>query len=237
MKAIERLFSLGILGLALAALSIQAPWGILSATAQQTANVTTPESPPMDETVMTHEDEHQEEREEGTFTVRDSVFALLADQSIPGNDFIHLYDTTPYTIQDGHIAAKIPCDDDSEPMLDILVGVAPDFTPAPLELLGNLSSPGELCLYHVDLPITEHGNVTATNVTDAANNTTATTVNNDTATTITDIAILNPSDDEMTLPATSTVVIGVNEIAKGVHHEHDGHGQGHDEAQQETSIS
>jgi len=36
---------------------------------------------------------------------------------------------------------------------------------------------------------------------------------------ITDIAISNPGDEEITLPETSTVVIGVNEIAKGAHDE------------------
>ena len=87
-----------------------------------------------------------------TTTVRDSVFALLADHTIPASGFIHLYDTTPYSVKNGHVAAKIPCDDESTPLLDILVGVAPDLTPAPLELNANLSTAGELCLYHTDLP-------------------------------------------------------------------------------------
>jgi hypothetical protein len=34
---------------------------------------------------------------------------------------------------------------------------------------------------------------------------------------ITDIAISNPSDEDVTLPSTSTVVIGVNEIERGAH--------------------
>jgi hypothetical protein len=34
---------------------------------------------------------------------------------------------------------------------------------------------------------------------------------------ITDIAIQNPGDEDITLPSTSTVVVGVNEIAKGAH--------------------
>ena len=92
------------------------------------------------------------ETHQDTFTVRDSVFALLADQTIPASGFIHLYDTTPYSIINGHVAAKIPCDDESAPLLNILVGAAPQFTPAPLELIANLSTAGELCLYHVDLP-------------------------------------------------------------------------------------
>jgi hypothetical protein len=151
-------------------------------------------------------------------TVRDSVFALLADQTIPSNGFIHLYDSTPYSITNGHIAAKIPCDDDSTPLLNILVGVAPNLTSASLELVAPLSTPGELCLYHADLPATEQANVTTTTTTTTTANTTTTSANATTTTTmITDIAIQNPGDEDVTLPSTSTVVIGVNEIASGAH--------------------
>lgn len=150
-------------------------------------------------------------------TVRDAVFALLADQTIPSNDFIHLYDSTPYSITNGHIAAKIPCDDDSTPLLNILVGVAPNLAPASLELVPPLSTPGELCLYHTDLPAPAQVNATTTANATAAN---ATAAN---ATMITDIAIQNPGDEDVTLPSTSTVVIGVNEIAQGAHsHEEEG---------------
>jgi hypothetical protein len=129
----------------------------------------------------------------------------LRTTQFPASGFIHLYDTTPYSIKNGHVAAKIPCDDDSTPLLDILVGVAPGLTPAPLELVANLSTPGELCLYHTDLPAPEQANATSANAT-----TTTTTM-------ITDIAISNPSDEDVTLPSTSTVVIGINEIARGEH--------------------
>ena len=36
--------------------------------------------------------------------VRDSAVILLEGKTIPANDFIHLYDTTPYMIKSGHIA-------------------------------------------------------------------------------------------------------------------------------------
>jgi hypothetical protein len=123
--------------------------------------------------------------------VRDTVTLLLAGQTIPGMSYIHLYDSTPYKIVNGHIAAKIPCNDDSEATLNILTGQAPAFQPAELELIdGNLSKPGELCLYHVDLP---QANVTTT----------------------TDIAIQNPTDSSIDFPETSTVTVGVNEIMPG----------------------
>lgn len=53
----------------------------------------------------------------------------------------------------------------------------------------NLSSTGELCLYHINLPSEEEGGFI-----------------------ITDIAIQNPTDNDIELPATSTVVIGINKI-------------------------
>lgn len=204
-------------------------------TTATTTNATSPESvtPPEEgggdtTAAMTEEHGHESttttsnETDQHTFTVRDSVFALLADQTIPASEFIHLYDTTPYSIRNGHVAAKIPCDDDSAPLLTILVGVAPEFTPAPLELVANLSSPGELCLYHVDLPAPGQEQQANTTTTTSAN--TTTTAN--TTAMITDIAISNPSDEGVTLPSTSTVVIGINEIEKGAHsHEEEGGGE------------
>jgi hypothetical protein len=130
-------------------------------------------------------------QEPGGTVVRDSITLLLSGQTIPAGSYIHLYDSTPYKILNGHIAAKIPCDDNSNSTLSILTGSAPDFQPAELELINqNLSTPGELCLYHVDLP-QEGVNIT------------------------TDIAIQNPGEEDVELPDTSTVVIGVNEIAPG----------------------
>lgn len=135
-------------------------------------------------------------QETGGTVVRDSTALLLSGEIIPGDSFIHLYDTTPYQILNGHVAAKIPCDEESDSALDILTGSAPEFQPAELELIQNLSTPGELCLYHADLP--QQG----VNVT-------------------TDIAIQNPGEEAVELPDTSTVVIGINEIMAGAEgHEH-----------------
>jgi hypothetical protein len=214
-KAAERLFLLGVLAFAaIGALAfISAPIASLTpAIAQQTTTTTDTTSPeggsgPATTEEHEHESSSSNETSTDTFTVRDSVFALLADQTIPSSGFIHLYDTKHYSIISGHVAAKIPCDDDSTPLLNILVGVAPNLTPAPLELVLPLSTAGELCLYHADLPAPGQANATTANATSA----------NATATMITDIAIQNPGDEDVTLPSTSTVVIGVNEITRGPH--------------------
>ena len=211
MKITEHLSILGVVAFAVGALaSLSAPIASLSpAIAQQTTtNATSPEAAPEGGAATTGEHQHESTSSSNetlgeTFTVRDSVFALLADQTIPSSSFIHLYDTTPYSIRNGHIAAKIPCDDNSSPLLNVLVGMAPNLAPAPLELVPPLSTAGELCLYHVDLPPPAQANATSANTT----------------TMITDIAIQNPGDEDVTLPSTSTVVIGVNEITKGAHSE------------------
>jgi hypothetical protein len=159
---------------------------ILNVSAQQQSNTTS----------MTEEPHAEgEEHASNATTVRDSTAILLSGETIPGGSFIHLYDSTPDAIANGHVAAKIPCDENSNSTLTILTGVAPDLQPTELELLQNLSSAGELCLYHADL-VSEGENL------------------------ITDIAIQNPGDEEIELPATSTVVIGVNKIMPGAHEEH-----------------
>jgi hypothetical protein len=140
-----------------------------------------------------HSAEEEEKEYNQTSTVRDSVTELLQDKIIPGGDFIHLYDSTPYHILNGHVALKAPCQDDSTTPIQILIGSAPNMTAAPLENIAPLSTPGEQCLYHADL--IPGGNVTI----------------------ITDIALKNPTEEDIEFPPTATVVIGINEITKGEH--------------------
>jgi hypothetical protein len=139
-----------------------------------------------------HSAEEEKEYNE-TSTVRDSVTELLQDKVIPGGDFMHLYDSTPYHILNGHVALKAPCEDDSTTPIQILIGSAPNMTVATLENVAPLSTPGEQCLYHADL--IPGGNVTI----------------------ITDIALKNPTDEDVEFPPTASVVIGINEITKGDH--------------------
>ena len=140
--------------------------------------------------------EHTEGEAGGT-TVRDSTAILLAGETIPAGSFIHLYDSTPDAIATGHVAAKIPCNEDSNATLTILTGSAPNLQPAELELLPELSTAGELCLYHADLASEQGGNMT------------------------TDIAIQNAGEEDVELPATSTVVIGVNKVLPGAAEDHE----------------
>jgi hypothetical protein len=124
-----------------------------------------------------------------TTVTRDTVTILLEGKSIPGMGFLHLYDSTPYKIGNGHIALHVPCDSSSKPIVNVLIGQAPDVKPVEPELVKELSQPGAMCIYHVDV-----GSDTAKNVTQ------------------TDIAIQNPSNQTITFPASSGITIGVNEI-------------------------
>jgi hypothetical protein len=128
-----------------------------------------------------------------TTVTRDSITVLLEGKTIPGMGFIHLYDSTPYMINAGHIALHVPCDASSKPSVNVLVGSAPNLKPVQPDNIKELSQPGKMCLYHVD-------------------------VDSDPAKKVyqTDIAIQNPSDQTITFPATSGVVIGLNEVQPGV---------------------
>jgi hypothetical protein len=119
--------------------------------------------------------------------VRDSQTILLDGKTIPAGGFVHLYDATPFKITSGHVAANIPCDESSVSPLVILAGQAPRLSAANLTILNELSNPGTICIYHVDIP---------RNATD----------------TVTDIAIQNPTESDVELPPDSTVVIGVDGI-------------------------
>ncbi len=132
--------------------------------------------------------------------VRDSETILLAGQVIPPKDYIHLYDASPYKIMNGHLATKIPCDQSFQPMVNILVGQAPKLQSIQLHLIEELSIAGKLCIYHADL--------------DPSSRVTHTTPGVEIGT-ITDIAIQNPTQEAIEFPATTSLVIGVNEIEPG----------------------
>lgn len=127
--------------------------------------------------------------------IRDSIL-LTGPRTIPAGDFIHVYDSTPYMIMSGHVAIKVPCDAYSHTPIQVLTGQAPNLKPADMELVKPLSTPGQQCLYHVDL----------------ASNQSATAGN---STIITDIAIKNAGAQDVNLTGTSTVFVGVNEIMPG----------------------
>jgi hypothetical protein len=70
-------------------------------------------------------------------------------KTIPGKNFIHLYNSTPSTIASGHVAAHLPCDGSGEAIVKVVVGVAPDVAPLNMTLVDQMSTLGNICMYHV----------------------------------------------------------------------------------------
>lgn len=122
-------------------------------------------------------------------TVRDSNSILLQGYEIPTGDYIHVYDSTPYQIESGHIAVKLPCNDENISDIMVYAGKAPDFQPIVLNLISELSNSDDLCLYHADL-------------------------RSDSDNPITDIAIQNESPEDIEFPETSSIVLDISRISK-----------------------
>lgn len=141
-------------------------------------------------------DKQQQNTIENTVT-RNIDTLLLAHQIIPPRDFLHLYDTDPYSITSGHISAKIPCDANSSSSLQMLAGHLPQLKPLQLDPIKELSKPGYLCMYEGNIGSALTSN--ATSIDTGGNMLT------------TDLVLLNPTDYRIILPNTSTVVISVNQ--------------------------
>jgi len=93
-------------------------------------------------------------------TTGSSLSVLLNGLHLNTNEFILLYDSTPYASK-GHIALNLPCDDDSPnvPIFQVLVGRAPDLAPAAMGYIGQISNPPQMCIYHAQFgfgePVTD----------------------------------------------------------------------------------
>jgi hypothetical protein len=124
---------------------------------------------------------------------RDSITLLLQGQTIPAKGFLHIYDSTPYMINAGHVAIHVPCDINAKADVNVLIGPAPDFKVVEPELIKELSQPGNMCLYHADIDSDPGKKIYQT-----------------------DVALQNPSDQPITFPPSSTAVVGVNEVQPGV---------------------
>ena len=118
-----------------------------------------------------------------------NISQYFADKSLPSNSYIHLYDSSPYKIVEGHIAAKLPCNENGLTEVQILMGHINDLEAFNLAPINELSDPGNLCQYVTDIKSTNE-------------------------TTITDIALQNSSTEDIEFPTTSSVIVSVKEIAE-----------------------
>jgi hypothetical protein len=124
----------------------------------------------------------------GITLIRDSDTVLLSHLILPPKDLVHIYDSRPYKIMNGHLTAKLPCNSSFESPVEILVGEMTNLMPAKLEIVKELSKSGYMCVYYANL---SYGSL---------------------ATTITDINLFNPTGFRVVLLNTSTVIIGINQI-------------------------
>src|ERR687888_872818 len=78
-----------------------------------------------------------------------SLTIPLHDVNLTANQFILLYDSTPYASK-GHIALNLPCDANTPniPIFQVLVGRAPNFTPLALGYISQISVVPQMCVYH-----------------------------------------------------------------------------------------
>jgi hypothetical protein len=89
-----------------------------------------------------------------------SLAVLLSGLNLSQNQFILLYDSTPFASK-GHIALNLPCDSSnpSSPLFQVLVGRAPDIIPTRLGYIEQVSAPPDMCVYHAQFgfgdPVTD----------------------------------------------------------------------------------
>lgn len=118
-------------------------------------------------------------------TSQTSSTILLNGVTLRNNEFILLYDSTPYASK-GHMALNMPCheSDTSGSIFEVLVGQAPDLTPLKPGYIQEVSSPPDTCIYHIQFGFGDP---------------------------ITDIALKNVSGEDVTFRGPHAVVISVHE--------------------------
>lgn len=131
-----------------------------------------------------------EHNEAGSYSQGESI--ILSHQIIPAKDFIHLYDTYPFAMEEGFISVKLPCESDNSTHLEVMVGQIPKLRPANLSMEKDLSRPGYMCLYTFEIQ--------------------QDSTSNRNSSAITDIVLFNTSGERTLLPNTSTFVIGVTKL-------------------------
>jgi hypothetical protein len=135
-----------------------------------------------------------------------AVTVLVGFKRIPAGDFLHLYDSTPHPVAVGHIAVHVDCDGEGKGIVSIALGVAPDLEVIDLtmdNMVHDLSTHGEMCIYHADLP-PEHDMK------------------------VTDIAIINTGNKDVRLGGTAGVVIHVASFGEAIEHEEHGAEEEHE---------
>lgn len=110
---------------------------------------------------------------------------ILNGVNLSSNEFIPLYDSTPYASK-GHIELNMPCDsnDPRSPLFQVLVGEAPNVTALTPAYVQQVSQPPNMCIYHAQFGFGDP---------------------------VTDIILKNISEKELSLKGPHAVVISTHE--------------------------
>ncbi|MGA9152615.1 MAG: hypothetical protein WBZ36_18725 [Candidatus Nitrosopolaris sp.] len=177
--------------------SFMSPKALLASTIDQIRNSTERNDNSNNETSVTRNQ---------TIFVQNPGVLLLSHQIIPPKDFIPVYDAMPYEISNAQVAAKLPCDPNSKPSLQLLAGQFSELKPAKLRLIATLSQPGYMCMYYANLGSMDNNTLV----------TTADNIHNVDSTirsgVVTYIELFNPTEHRIILPSTASISVSVNRI-------------------------
>ena len=189
--------------------SFMSPKALLASTIDQIRNSTSRHD---------HSNNETSAARNATILVKNPGILLLSHQIIPPKDFMPVYDAMPYKIMNGQVYAKLPCDSNSKPSLQILAGQLSELKVAQLKLITAVSKPGYMCMYYANLTSTNNDTVVSTNATSNVPN-----VDNILTSggvgglrkgnlTITYVELFNPTDYRVVLPSTASLSISVNQV-------------------------
>jgi hypothetical protein len=190
--------------------SFMSPKALLASTIDQIRNSTSRHD---------HSNNETSAARNATILVKNPGILLLSHQIIPPKDFIPVYDAMPYKIMNGQVYAKLPCDSNSKPSLQILAGQLSELKVAQLKLITAVSKPGYMCMYYANLTSTNNDTGVSTNATSNVPN-----VDNIVTSggvggglrkgnlTITYVELFNPTDYRVVLPSTASLSISVNQV-------------------------
>src|SRR5215831_8211957 len=176
--------------------SFMSPKALLASTIDQIRNSTQRNDNSNNETSLRNQ----------TIFVQNPGVLLLSHQIIPPKDFIPVYDAMPYEISNGQVSVKLPCDSNSKPSLQLLVGQFSELEPAKLRLIPTLSQPGYMCMYYANLGSMNNNTLisTADNI-HKVDGTRKSGV-------VTYIELFNPTEHRIILPSTASISVSVNQI-------------------------
>lgn len=126
---------------------------------------------------------------QGLTKLTDTHTIPLNDKTITESSYIPLYDSRPFKIEEGHIAAKLPCNDDDSSDVQIMAVNASVSTPIELKIIPELSTSGSMCLYHGDMIFSKNSEIY-------------------------DLILQNNSTDDIDFTSTSGITISIAKLNK-----------------------